>query len=82
MAKCICALGKRGRRTCEWNDGSKDHIYCCGCFDRFTDRILPECESCADNVNKAQQDLDEWNDNQMLTGSEIPNKCGEMEQKV
>ena len=61
MSKCICALGKRGITSREWFDGKKDRIYCFGKYDKRTDDLLPECEACLDNVNKAQEDLDEWN---------------------
>ena len=58
MSKCICALGKRGRISQEWNDGTRDRLYCYGKSDRRTDELMPECEACLDNVNKAQEDMD------------------------
>jgi hypothetical protein len=61
MSKCICALGRRSKTSHEWNDGEKDRIYCLGYLDRRTDELMPECEVCADNVNKAQEDLEAWN---------------------
>lgn len=60
MAKVKCPLGRRGQPSHEWNDGKKDRIYCMGWYDAMTDELLPECQSCPDNVNKAQDDLDEW----------------------
>ena len=29
--------------------------------DQMTDEFLPECLSCPDHVNKAQDDLEAWN---------------------
>lgn len=60
MATVKCALGHRGRPSHEWNDGKKDHIYCCGRIDRMTDEFLPECVACPDCLDKAQDDLDAW----------------------
>lgn len=61
MATVKCALRKRGRPSHEWNDGEKDHIYCCGWIDLMTDEFLPECKSCPDHIDKAQDDLDAYN---------------------
>ena len=61
MATVKCALGRRDRPSHEWNDGKKDRIYCHGWIDKMTDEFLPECLTCPDHVNKAQDDLDAWN---------------------
>ena len=58
MATVKCALGKRGRPSHEWNDGKKDRIYCIGRVDPMTDCPLPECLTCPDFVDKAQDDLE------------------------
>lgn len=55
-----CVLGKRGRSSHEWNDGTKDRIYCLRRVDSMTDSPLPECLACPDFVDKAQDDLEEF----------------------
>ena len=60
MATVKCAYGKRGYPSHEWNDGEKDRIYCYGWIDKKTDDYLPECISCKDHVNKAQDDLEKF----------------------
>ena len=55
-----CALGKRGRVSTEWCKKGKAQIYCYGWTDKSTDSLLPECQKCADHVDKAQEDYEEW----------------------
>ena len=59
--KCICKFRQRAKISHEWFDGTKDRIYCYGYIDKRTGDLLSECMACADNVNKAQDDLDAWN---------------------
>jgi len=61
MATVKCRLGKRGRPSHEWSDGTKDRIYCFGYQNRMTDEPLEECLHCPDHVSHAQDDLDKWN---------------------
>lgn len=42
MATVKCKLKKRGQPTHEWNDGTKDRIYCRGWLDHMTDYPLKE----------------------------------------
>ena len=60
MATVKCALGNRGYPSHEWNDETKDHIYCLGRVDQMTDYPLMECLACPDFVDKAQDDLEKF----------------------
>ena len=60
MATVKCKLKKRGQPTHEWNDGTKDRIYCMGWLDPMTDYPLQECLSCPDHWSKAQDDLEKF----------------------
>ena len=60
MATVKCPHGKRGSSSHEWNDGTKDRIYCLGWEEKRTDEPLEVCMSCPDHVSKAQDDLEKW----------------------
>lgn len=60
MATVKCVLGKRGYPSHEWNDGTKDYIYCLGRVDQMTEYPLSECLTCPDFVYKAQDDLEKF----------------------
>ena len=60
MATVKCKLKKRGEPTHEWNDGTKDRIYCRGWLDPMTDYPLPECLACPDHVDKAEWDRERF----------------------
>lgn len=60
MATVKCKLKKRGKPTHEWNDGTKDRIYCRGWLDPMTDYPLQECLACPDHWSKAQDDLEKF----------------------
>ena len=60
MATVKCVLGKRGYPSHEWNDGTKDYIYCLGRVDQMTEYPLSECLTCPDFVDKAQDDLEKF----------------------
>lgn len=61
MSKVRCAYGKRAITSHEWNDGTKDRIYCLGRIDLQTDELTDICRKCRDCVIYAQEDLDEFN---------------------
>lgn len=54
-------VSRRGHPSIEWYKDDKPQYYCYGYTDPRTDTLLPECEECRSHVNKAQDDLDEWN---------------------
>lgn len=60
MATKKCALGDRGHPTHEWNDGTKDRIYCLGHIDMMTDEPPEACRNCPDHVGKAERDREEF----------------------
>lgn len=65
MVKTVCKAQKtgqvkrRGKASVEWrdNDGTP-HYYCRGYIDQSTEELLPACSECRDNVNFAQEDLE------------------------
>ena len=60
MATVRCTMGRRGRATHEWNDGTKDRVYCYGYIDLMTAEPSAECIRCRDHVSHAQEDYDKW----------------------
>ena len=61
---CECALLKKGvvrnkgKSSVEFYKNGEPQRYCYGYIDKMTDELLPECEACNINVNKAQGDLE------------------------
>lgn len=55
-----CPLGKRGRPSTEFYIDGKPQIYCYGYVDAMNDELIPECENCADHVDKAADDHKKW----------------------
>jgi len=55
-----CVLKKSGKRTVEWHKKEEPQIYCYGYVDDSTEESVPECRKCANYVDKAQEDIDEW----------------------
>lgn len=51
----------RGTPSVEWYKNGKPQYYCYGYIDARTDDVLPECKRCPDHVNRAQEDLEDWN---------------------
>ena len=52
---------RRGNQSIEWYKDGKPQYYCYGYTDQRTDDLQPECQECRSHVNKAQDDLDEYN---------------------
>lgn len=73
MAKTICKAKKtgqvprRGKSSVEWYKNGVPQHYCYGYVDKMTDELLEVCQECIDHVDKAQEDLDKWREEQ---------KCG------
>lgn len=62
MARVKCKLPKHGKLSIEWHDkDGKPQYYCYGYINRMTDKPLEECQHCRDFVNRAQNDLEEYN---------------------
>jgi len=66
MAKTICKAKKtgqvkeRGKASIEWHDeDGTPHYYCYGYIDMSTEELLPVCNECRDNVQFAQEDLEQ-----------------------
>ena len=54
-----CPLGRDKRRpSTEFYINGKPQIYCYGWIDLRYDELFPECKECADQVDKAQADLE------------------------
>ena len=52
-----------GRSSIEWYKDGKPQYYCYGYIDQRTDELIEECKQCPRQVNKAQEDLDEYRKN-------------------
>lgn len=54
-------IKERGKASIEWYDNKgKPQYYCYGYIDKMTDELIDECKNCKNNVNKAQEDLDNY----------------------
>ena len=61
IAKESGKVSRRGQPSIEWYKEGKQQYYCYGYIDKMTDEPLPECKECRCHVDKAQDDLDEYN---------------------
>lgn len=49
-----------GKSSIEWYKNGKPQYYCYGYIDQRTDELIEECKQCRRQVNKAQEDLEEY----------------------
>ena len=67
MGKVACKAVKnhevprRGKPSIEFHKDGVPQYYCCGWVNEMTDEVLETCWNCRDYVDRAQDDLDEWN---------------------
>ena len=60
VKRCPNPLG-RGKPSTEFYKDENPQIYCYGWVDIETESLMEICKSCADHVNRAQDDLDSYN---------------------
>ena len=67
MAKTVCKAVKqnivhrRGKPSIEWHKDGVPQYYCYGYVDMMTDELIEVCRNCIDHVDRAQEDMDKWN---------------------
>lgn len=67
MGRVVCKAVKnhevpqRGKPSVEFHKDGVPQYYCYGWADGMTDELLETCRNCRDHVDRAQDDLDEWN---------------------
>lgn len=54
-------IKEKGKPSIEFYIEGKPQYYCYGYVDNMTDEIIDECKRCPKHVDKAQEDLENYN---------------------
>ena len=66
MSRVICQavknkrVDRKGKNSIEWNKDGVPQKYCYGYVDARNDELIEECATCPIHVDKAQEDLESW----------------------